>query len=95
MIFVLLINVKMPTIVCILTFMSRKKSCSAGLSMIYFITSRPGVVFTLTTIKMLLKGMIIYASKNSKFHLFVECSLVKHDGLNSVFVTGDNEKNSE
>ena len=33
MLFFLLINVKMPTIVGILTFMGRKKSCSAELSM--------------------------------------------------------------
>ena len=41
MLFFLLINVKMPTLVGILTFMSRKKnSCSADLSMI-FITLGP------------------------------------------------------
>ena len=33
MLFFLLINVRMPTIVGILTFMSEKKSCSAELSM--------------------------------------------------------------
>ena len=33
MLFLLIVNVKMPTIVGILTFMSRKKSCSAELSM--------------------------------------------------------------
>ena len=32
-VFILLINVKMPTIVGILTFMSRKNSCSVELSM--------------------------------------------------------------
>ena len=37
MLFFLLIDVKMPTIVGILTLMSRKKSCSAELSMkIYY-----------------------------------------------------------
>ena len=35
MLLFLLINVKMPTIIGILTFMSRKKSCSAELSMIF------------------------------------------------------------
>ena len=43
MLFFLVINVKMPTIVGILTFISRKISCSAELSMI-FIT--PGPVLT-------------------------------------------------
>ena len=33
MLFCMLMNVKMPTIVGILTFMSRKKSCSIELSM--------------------------------------------------------------
>ena len=43
MLFFLLINVKMPTIVGILTFMSRKKiSCSIDMSMnFFFITSGP------------------------------------------------------
>ena len=43
MLFVLLINVKMPTIVGILTYMymSRKISFSAELSMNFFITSKP------------------------------------------------------
>ena len=39
-VFIMLINVKMPTIVGILTFMSRIHSCSAGKS---FITSGPGI----------------------------------------------------
>ena len=39
MVFFLLINVKMPTIVGILTFMSRKNPCRAELSMIFFITA--------------------------------------------------------
>ena len=39
MLFLLLINVKMSSIFYILTFMSRKKSCSAELSMKFFITS--------------------------------------------------------
>ena len=43
--FFLLINVKMPTVVGILTFMSRKKSCSAELNMENFITSGPGFRF--------------------------------------------------
>ena len=38
MLFFLLINVKMPTIVPILTFINKKNSCSAELSMI-FLTS--------------------------------------------------------
>ena len=42
MLFFLLINVKMPTVVGILTFMSRKILCSAELSMI-FITSGPDI----------------------------------------------------
>ena len=33
--FFLLINVKMPTIIVIITFMSRKNSCSAELNMIF------------------------------------------------------------
>ena len=40
-VFIMLINVKMPTIVGILTFMSRIISCSAELSMKSFITSGP------------------------------------------------------
>ena len=39
-VFIMLINVKMPTIVGILTFMSRIISCSAELSIKKFITSR-------------------------------------------------------
>ena len=39
--FFLLINVKMPTIIVIITFMSRKISCSAELNMIFFITLGP------------------------------------------------------
>ena len=42
MLFFLLLNVKMPTIVGILTFMSRKISCSTELSMFFF-TSRLGL----------------------------------------------------
>ena len=44
MLFGPLLNVKMPTIVGILTFMSRKNSCSVGWSEHEksFITSRPG-----------------------------------------------------
>ena len=42
MLFFLLINVKMPTVVGLLTSMSRKISCSADLSMI-FITSGPDI----------------------------------------------------
>ena len=42
--FFLLINVKMPTIVGILTFMSGKISCSAELSMKCFKTSRPALM---------------------------------------------------
>ena len=42
MLFVLLINVQMPTIVGISTFMSRKYSCSVELSMKKFITSGHG-----------------------------------------------------
>ena len=38
------INVKMPTIVGILTFMSRKNSCSVELSMEFFITSGPVLI---------------------------------------------------
>ena len=41
MLFFLLIYVKMPKVFAILTFMSRKISCSAELSMNFFITSRP------------------------------------------------------
>ena len=41
MLFFLLINVKMPTLVGILIFMSRIISCSAELSMKLFITSGP------------------------------------------------------
>ena len=41
MLFFLLINVKMPTIVGILTFLSRTISCSVELSMKSFITSGP------------------------------------------------------
>ena len=37
LLFFLLINVEMPTIVGILTFMSRKKSCSVELSMKIFL----------------------------------------------------------
>ena len=45
MLFFLLINVKMPTIVGILTFMSRKNSCSVELNMKKsFITSGPGII---------------------------------------------------
>ena len=43
MLFFLLIKVKMPTIVGILTFMSRKNSCSAELSMKKNIASGPGL----------------------------------------------------
>ena len=44
MLFFLLMNVKMPTIVGILTFMSRKILCSAELSMKFFITSGLGIM---------------------------------------------------
>ena len=37
----MLINIKIPTTVVILTFMSRKNSCLAGLSMKKIITSGP------------------------------------------------------
>ena len=46
MLFVPLINVKMPTTVGILTFMSRKLSCSVELSMKSFITLGPGLKCT-------------------------------------------------
>ena len=45
-VFIMLVNVKMPTIVGILTFMSRINLCSAELSMESFITLGPGC-FTL------------------------------------------------
>ena len=44
MLFFTLINVKMPTIVGILTFMSRKKSCSVELSMKNVLLPRGQVV---------------------------------------------------
>ena len=43
MLFFLLINVEMPTNVGILIFISRKMSCSAELSMEFFIISGPDV----------------------------------------------------
>ena len=42
-VFIMLINAKMPMIVGILTFMSRINLCSAELSMKSFITSGPGL----------------------------------------------------
>ena len=43
MLFFLLIYVKVPIIVGILTFISRKNSCSAELSMNFFYNSGPGL----------------------------------------------------
>ena len=40
MLFIPLINVKMPTIICILTFMSSKKPCSVELRMKNFLLPR-------------------------------------------------------
>ena len=50
MLFFLLINVKMPTTVGILTFMSGKISCSAELSMIFLIASGSDLTLCYRTI---------------------------------------------
>ena len=47
MLFFLLINVKMPTIVGILTFMRGKFSCSAEMSLDFFITLGPDLLWHL------------------------------------------------
>ena len=47
----MLINVKMPTIVGILTFTSRKILYSAELSMEFFITPGPGLTLTMPKIE--------------------------------------------
>ena len=48
MLFFLLINVKIPTIVGILTFMRGKFSCSAKLSLDFFITLGPDLLWHLS-----------------------------------------------
>ena len=61
----MLINVKMPTIVGILTFMSRKILCSAELSMKKsFITSEPGL-------KIIIIGYFIFFFTGEIIHMML------------------------
>ena len=61
MLFFLLIKVKMPTIVGILTFISMKIPCSAELSMKIFITLGPGI--RMLTAILRIQSLFIYESK--------------------------------
>ena len=61
MLFFLLRNIEMPTYVGILTFMSRKISCSAELSMnSFFITSVPGLAAVSTEQKAALGDILMH-----------------------------------
>ena len=66
MLFFPLINVKMPTIVGILTFMSRKISCSVESSMKSFITSGPGMPVRSSMLFMQIQILVLLAVVHAK-----------------------------